>query len=109
MISRVMKVSKTATFVTYLLGWWVLWVYHAEPYVWGHVMLTAGWEGSAAFGDRSDCLRVLHRISEQGSPTFATCIPAGILLRPLSVRVGEPQPPRIRPFAEWDIAPEFQP
>lgn len=82
---------------------WVLWAFLAMPYQMAGFEMTPGWISVAGALTRTECLEVLKHI-----PSPATCIPAGILLRPLSVQVGQPQPPTIQPYAEWDIAPEFR-
>lgn len=87
-----------------LLGLWVLWTYSAEPSPWMGFLMMPGWRSEWG-GSREECLAALHRMPES---VQATCVPAGILLRPLSVFVGHEQPSRWRSFAEFDIAPEFK-
>ena len=81
---------------------WVLWYYHEKPWSFGSLPFTAGWEGVAGM-PREECLEMLKDL-----PRYipATCIPAGILLRPLSVFPGHPQPARWQEWTDFDIAPE---
>ena len=87
-----------------LLGWWVLWTFSDTPTTFRGFPMTAGWQSEWG-GEMEACLRALHYIPDSVN---ATCVPAGVLLRPLSVMQGHPQPKSLREFAEFDLAPEFE-
>ena len=81
---------------------WVLWYYHEKPWSFGNLRFTMGWEGVAGM-EREECLETLKDL-----PRYipATCVPAGILLRPLAVFRGHMQPERWREWTEFDLSPE---
>ena len=84
---------------------WVLWLWFAYPHQTIGPPMSAGWESVAPMS-REACLDLLRH--QPASMPPATCVPAGILLRPLARHPNEPPSATIQPYAEFDVAPEFK-